>query len=191
MKFRTTWRLFLVVCLLAGVIWIAERHFESTDEHRRRSARLLPGGVEDVEYLLLERGDSRIRCVRKDRTWFLAQPVEARAAEEEMDRIFSALEALPDAPGAPPDPLAPTFSDLESPRFQSVPPPGFEEITANWLYSSNNPRSRTICPRCKPLIGHVFSPTRYPHLPRHGNCYCYWRITGDPVTWPPDKPWPP
>jgi len=95
MRFRSTYRLLVVVCLLGGVIWVTGRCFESTDEHRRLATQLLCFKAEDVGYLMIERGDLRIDCVKKNGAWFLDWPLRASANGGEIDRILNVLESMP------------------------------------------------------------------------------------------------
>lgn len=95
MKFKTTLRLFIVVCLLGGLVWLVERRFESTGERRKRAERILGTTAEKIRSLVIERGSFRVECVKRDGTWFLVKPLEAQADEGEVNRILSVLEAMP------------------------------------------------------------------------------------------------
>jgi len=95
MKFKTTSRLFLVVCVLGGLIWLLETRFESTDKQKEHGTSLVHMAVEDANYLMIERNDFRTDCVKRDGVWFLTRPLRARAAEGEIERVLGVIEALP------------------------------------------------------------------------------------------------
>ena len=45
-----------------------------------------------------------------------------------------------------------------------------------YVVENTNPRPNTICPECRRLIGTTYADTiNRPRLPRHADCYCYYR----------------
>jgi len=84
----------MVVCILACLIWFVRR-LESTGDRKRQGGRILQATAEEINYFMIERGNLRVDCARKDGTWFIVKPLEAWANEAEMDRILSVLEAMP------------------------------------------------------------------------------------------------
>jgi len=95
MSFKTTARLFMVVCLLALIIRLADRAVEPARDRRERGTRLLDIRAEEVTGLVIERGDLRTRCTRREDSWLLQYPLEARADSGRIESILSGLEALP------------------------------------------------------------------------------------------------
>lgn len=94
MKFKTTLGLFITVCFLACLIWLVRR-LESPGDRKRQGSRILQTTAEEIDCLMIERGDLRVDCVKKDGTWFIVKPLEAWANEAEVDCILSVLEAMP------------------------------------------------------------------------------------------------
>jgi len=97
MKFKNTYRLFLCVCLLGIVVWLANRHVDSTDKRKYMEGFVLNTRAEDIGLLILIRGDLRVDCVRKDGLWMIEHPVLSRADIGVIARILGELEALPKA----------------------------------------------------------------------------------------------
>jgi len=94
-NFRTTFKLFITACLLAYVVWLVTRHFETTDARRNKTAKVLCIADKDISYLMIKYNDVRISCVKKNGVWSLDWPVEAKADEGRIDRIISAIETMP------------------------------------------------------------------------------------------------
>lgn len=95
MKFKTTLGLLIAVCLLGVLVWVVEQQFKSSGERRELRDRVLQTTVEEIDYLTIEQGDLRIDCVKRDGTWFIVKPLEAKADEGKITRILSVLEAMP------------------------------------------------------------------------------------------------
>jgi len=95
MSFKTTFRLFLMVCALALCIWFAERDIESSHSRRENNVRLLEFKSEDVTGMIIERGDLCVNCARQEDSWVLKFPLEARADKGCIEAILSSIEALP------------------------------------------------------------------------------------------------
>lgn len=92
--FRTTTRLFVLVCVLGLVIWMLERRRFQAEPGRERIHKVFEG-LGDTSYVAFERGDMRVVCRRVEGIWKVTVPVAARAEEAEVERILSILDALP------------------------------------------------------------------------------------------------
>ncbi len=96
MRFKTTFRLFAIVCLLAGAFWLLDRYSFTTDEQQERDVFVLNTKAENIDELIVEwNGEYRVECARENGKWFIKRPVNARADESRMSRILWALENMP------------------------------------------------------------------------------------------------
>ena len=88
MKFKTTYRLFVIACVLIGSIWMINRRAPS-DRDAEKGGKVVSMTFEEVRSLSLERGDFRLDCVKRDGKWFIEKPVLARADEGQIQRILN------------------------------------------------------------------------------------------------------
>lgn len=96
MRFRTTLWLLLCTGLLLCAVWFTRQRLEREDAEDRDVDRFLSSVAEDVQLLSVHTADVDIEAFRKGSTstWFLRQPLAARADKGEIDRILSVLETL-------------------------------------------------------------------------------------------------
>ncbi len=108
MRPRSLLVLLLVVLALGTLLWFWERELPGSEE-REESAKLLLGGLEaaDVEALVLEDGDRRLRLVRaggddgrtgtdagEEGQWRFAEPVSLAGARADAPAVAELLSAL-------------------------------------------------------------------------------------------------
>jgi len=89
MRFSTTFRLLLVVCVLALLIVLFDR-----EKPEKVRTSLLDLKAADVSDIRIERGDFSVYCVKKDQSWFIAEPIQVRADDSKIDGIVGVLETL-------------------------------------------------------------------------------------------------
>jgi len=94
MRFRTTFWLFLVVCLFGVLIWTMEDRIDSTNERVARNLRLL--SVDPGRATMMELGTAgfHVVCAKRDDTWYIERPLMGRADASRIERILAALEAM-------------------------------------------------------------------------------------------------
>ena len=95
MKFITTFRLFVAAVILAGVIWFFEWRHAPARGRQPNDTRVLRLMAEDVRQLRIERDTIRVDCVKSGGTWAIERPIRAKADDGLVERIVSALEAMP------------------------------------------------------------------------------------------------
>ncbi|MDD4873216.1 MAG: DUF4340 domain-containing protein [Kiritimatiellae bacterium] len=89
MRFSITLRLIAAVCVLAILIFIFDR-----EKPVKEKTSLLGITAADVSEIRIERGDFSARCFRKGESWFVAEPIQARADDSKIDGIVGVLETL-------------------------------------------------------------------------------------------------
>ena len=94
MSYRSTLILLVVVCLLAGLLWMLQHSVEPTAHRLAQSGRVLDLDLMHVESLAIQNGDDEMELVRRGREWWIMRPVEARADEARIGQLLSASEAL-------------------------------------------------------------------------------------------------
>ncbi|MCX7591666.1 MAG: DUF4340 domain-containing protein [Kiritimatiellae bacterium] len=92
MSFRTTWRLFLAVVLMALLVWVSRKKMESRSRDSGLPTPVLPRMQGEVCALVLEREGFSIECKKENGKWWIRRPILSRADEEEVLRILSVLE---------------------------------------------------------------------------------------------------
>ncbi len=131
MRPRTLAILFLVVAGLLAFIWFYERELPSSDERAELANRVVRLEADEVEAVVLELGDRRVRLERRapapaetggeaagERGWRLSEPLDAPADGAAVDRLVDTLTALEKKrtlAGADPDELG-----LSEPRGRVV-----------------------------------------------------------------------
>ena len=95
MRFKNTLRLLAGVMIMAGVLWVAERRWTSTEARARQSEHLTFLPMDEVTYLLIERGELRMTCEKRGDGWAIVSPIRARAAAGAVERVLAVLEVLP------------------------------------------------------------------------------------------------
>ncbi len=91
----TTFRLLVLVALLAGIIWVLDRHWLAVEEPRREESKLFPPYANDVESIVLTRGQTEMVLTRPKGIWVLERPIQAQVNPEKIERILSVMESLP------------------------------------------------------------------------------------------------
>ncbi len=91
MGFKTTFGLFILVCVLGAIILLVEHPFDRPEKQ--------PGGLieirsENVTRIIIKRGDTTLECRKEGREWLISDPVEARADYARVERFLSVLETL-------------------------------------------------------------------------------------------------
>jgi hypothetical protein len=95
MKGTTTLWLLALAILLGGLIWLGEREHQRKPAPGVRENRVIKFDPAVISDVTIEKGDVRLRLVRKDAAWYLVQPVQGRADSGEIDRILGIIETLP------------------------------------------------------------------------------------------------
>ena len=95
MRFRTTLRLFLAVCILAGAIWVIDRRSESEAKKRELEYSLFDSDAKAVSEFTFEHGDVHVVCSRESGVWQIKSPLVARADEGEVARILNLFVSIP------------------------------------------------------------------------------------------------
>ncbi len=95
MKFETTFRLFLVVCLMGALIVLLNRYDWTTDEIEKRGALVLGVKSENIDKLVLEwGGKNSVECVKESDGWLITRPFKARANQSQIGRVLWVLEMM-------------------------------------------------------------------------------------------------
>lgn len=94
MKRGTTMGLLVTVCVLGGVLWLAERDQSAAPVRRQVGKPLCPWVVGSVQALNLRVGTEQSMLVRRDGEWFLESPVRGRADSGQVERLLGGLESL-------------------------------------------------------------------------------------------------
>ncbi|MBI3986733.1 MAG: DUF4340 domain-containing protein [Lentisphaerae bacterium] len=92
---RTTYWLFIAVCLTGCFIWLFERSPESTVESFAPDRYLLNFVPERVEYLSFQQEGRVVECRKENGEWLITLPFAARADTRRLNRIVSIMEMLP------------------------------------------------------------------------------------------------
>lgn len=95
MRFRTTLRLFLAVCVLAGAIWFSEQRSASEAKKRELTYSLFAVKGDEILDFSLERGTFHVTCIKDNGIWQIKSPLNARADEGEIKRILNLFESIP------------------------------------------------------------------------------------------------
>ncbi len=91
MGFKTTLELFILVCVLGAIIFLAANPFDRPEE---QTGGLLTIKPEDVSKVTIRHQNTRMECIKKDWEWFIRFPVEARADSARIERFLGVLETL-------------------------------------------------------------------------------------------------
>jgi len=93
MKFKTTFRLFLLVCVLGAVLLLA-RYRSGVAERLRDENSILALETEEVAAISLSAGTNSVELIRRGEGWFILSSVRARADAAEVARVLDTLDAL-------------------------------------------------------------------------------------------------
>lgn len=91
MNYKSTLWLLMFVCVLGLIIWIFENPFRPEPQTQ---PGLLGKKSEEINSIIIEKGDFRLQCERQDGNWRISSPVNARAESAAIDRFTSLLERL-------------------------------------------------------------------------------------------------
>jgi len=92
MKFKTTFKLFVAVCLLGSVVFLVDYRSGVKKIRKAEDHLLFDLSTDTVTGIVIVRNGLEIECVKKGRDWFLKKPVRARADAAEVERIAAMLE---------------------------------------------------------------------------------------------------
>ena len=95
MKVTTTLYLFVLACLLGGLVWLVEGRRTRVETSRVRPDRLIEAIGPDVTTISLTHGDVFVSLARRDGVWLLQRPFVARADAGTVERLIGILEDLP------------------------------------------------------------------------------------------------
>ena len=89
MRFKTTLRLFMAVCLLAILIILVDRNKPVVVRTALTDIR-----AGEVVELSIESGSLAVSFFKKNESWFISRPIQVRADESRVDMIVGTLESL-------------------------------------------------------------------------------------------------
>jgi hypothetical protein len=92
MSCKTTFRLFLGVCLLGCGLLLVDYHASVRQVRKSENQRIFDLSTEPVTGVSIYREGHQIECVKKGAGWFLQAPVRARGNAAAMERIVALLE---------------------------------------------------------------------------------------------------
>ncbi len=82
------------VVLTGAVVWMIERLLPA-DGGAPRVRRLFQANVDAIETLRIDSGELRITCERRDGTWWIVDPITARADDERIRTVLDTLALAP------------------------------------------------------------------------------------------------
>jgi len=92
MKFKTTFRLFIAVCLLGGLVFLVDHQSRLNQRRDSDSHLIFDVAMDPVIGIKIVRNGNAIGCIKKGHDWFLKEPVRARGNASEIERISAMLE---------------------------------------------------------------------------------------------------
>ncbi len=92
MRSRSTVIVLVLAVMLGAYIFVFERKQPTPEERREKAKKLLAFEPADVRELRIERAGETVVLEKEGDTWFLRQPLRARADEVEVERILSGLQ---------------------------------------------------------------------------------------------------
>lgn len=94
MKTRNTLQLGIIVVILGCGLYLLDEHLERRQSVRVQVQRVFDITTDPVTTVGFAGDGQRVEFVRKGESWFLQEPVRARANTPKVERIVAALEAL-------------------------------------------------------------------------------------------------
>lgn len=94
MSFKTTFRLFLLVCVLGAALFLANYHSTVSERRSHLENSILPFQTEEIIKILLSAGTNSIELIKRSDRWFILSPVRARADFGKVAGILDSLDAL-------------------------------------------------------------------------------------------------
>ena len=94
MKFKNTLLLFVVMALVVGGYFLAEKRVPTTKETTEKEKHLFDLKAADVTEIEIKGADRDFLFERRDQKWNLKKPIQVRANASEIDRILSSIEYL-------------------------------------------------------------------------------------------------
>jgi hypothetical protein len=95
MHLKTTFLLLLVLTVVVGVIWLADRDGDSAERRPALEQKLLAIEPEKISYVSFYREGGFIECINDHGQWLLTKPMAARADSGRLNRILAVVEMLP------------------------------------------------------------------------------------------------
>ncbi len=94
MRTRNTVLLGIIVVILGCGLYLLDEDLERRQTVRVKVRRVFDINTDPVTRVGFEQAGTRVELVRKGESWFLQEPVRARANSPQVERIVSALETL-------------------------------------------------------------------------------------------------
>jgi len=94
MKTRNTLLLGIIVVILGCGLYLLDEHLEQQQTVRAQVRRVFDINTDPITRVAFEQAGARVELVRKGESWFLQEPVRARANSPQAERIVSAMETL-------------------------------------------------------------------------------------------------
>ena len=92
-NFKTTFHLFIVVCVLVLSIWILNIFSNRQDHDLVKNERIFSSGLITANYLLINSTNLQVECKKTDSEWMFIRPLTARANAEKIKHLITALES--------------------------------------------------------------------------------------------------
>ncbi len=92
MRFKSTFRLFVTVCLLGALVLLVDYRSRFNEKRDSENHLIFDVTMDPVTGIKIVRGGSMIECIKKGDDWFLKEPVRARGNAAEIERIACMLE---------------------------------------------------------------------------------------------------
>ncbi len=93
MNFKTTFRLFIVVCMLGLFIWILNIFSNNKEHDLVEDERIFSSGLAGADYLLINSTNVQVECRRKDLGWVFTRPLTAQANSAVINQLITAVES--------------------------------------------------------------------------------------------------
>ncbi len=94
MRFKTTFRLFILLCALCVVFLLVEYRPGTERAMPEQTERVVPMDVSDINGMSLHSPTGVVELIRRGQDWFLLSPVRARADRAEVARVLDLFLSL-------------------------------------------------------------------------------------------------
>lgn len=94
MRFKTTFRLFVLLCALCVAFLLVEYRPGTERTLPEQTERVVPTDVADINAMSLHSPTGVVELIRRGQDWFLLSPVRARADRAEVVRVLDLFHSL-------------------------------------------------------------------------------------------------
>lgn len=92
MRFKTTFNLFVTVCLLGGLLFLVDYRSRVKQKKENENHLIFDVATDPVIGIKIVSKENKIECIKKGSDWFLKEPVRARGNAAAIERIAAMLE---------------------------------------------------------------------------------------------------